>query len=189
MALPLRRIPQSSASRSIRFSSSSSSASAVPKVIGSAPTYSRHLVIHTTHPSATWPSHLESVSPLYKELGKRWSQDERFKTVGFGFSEGGPTPAEDQDSLERWDSTRSKFEAPTSGTEEFVSVLNSNLRFLRTEPWGETTGSTPLLCIQTFSTFPISPFLPSLHSRKPSHPSLPLLLPRPQRAPRQQRRT
>ncbi|GAA5905883.1 uncharacterized protein JCM6883_002483 [Sporobolomyces salmoneus] len=118
--LPPARIP-SLRTRSIRCSSSSSSASQIPLVIASAPTYSRHLVIHTPHPASTWPSHLESISPLYRELGKRWSKDERFKDVGFGVSEGGNRNVDTR--TEEWDKRKSKFEAPKEGeTEEVYSA-------------------------------------------------------------------
>lgn len=96
-----------------RFASSS-----IPPVIGSAPQYPRHLVIHTPHPTSTWPSHLESVSRLYRELGQRWGKHPELSKLGFGMSEGGSGSVE-----QRWDSTRSKFDAPAepdAGKEECV---------------------------------------------------------------------
>ncbi|BGP25330.1 ferredoxin [Rhodotorula toruloides] len=82
-------------------------ASSTPPVIGSAPQYPRHLVIHTPHPTSTWPSHLESVSHLYRELGQRWAKHPELSKLGFGMSDGGTGPVEEQ-----WDSRKSKFDEP-----------------------------------------------------------------------------
>ncbi|GAA5962766.1 hypothetical protein JCM3765_001507 [Sporobolomyces pararoseus] len=114
--------------RSIRFSSSSSSpsSSSIPRLIGSAPEYSRHLVIHTPHASSTWPSHLESVSPLYKELGKRFGTEARYKGVGFGMSEGGSLRT-DGSEVEKWDPKRSKFDSPDSKESSQEEVYSATL--------------------------------------------------------------
>ncbi|GAA5992054.1 hypothetical protein JCM5350_000556 [Sporobolomyces pararoseus] len=114
--------------RSIRFSSSASSPSSftIPRLIGSAPEYSRHLVIHTPHASNTWPSHLESVSPLYRELGKRFGSEARYKGMGFGMSEGGPL-RQDGSEVEKWDPNRSKFDSPETKESSQEEVYSATL--------------------------------------------------------------
>ncbi|BGP32809.1 hypothetical protein JCM10296v2_004593 [Rhodotorula toruloides] len=98
-----------------RFASSST-----PPVIGSAPQYPRHLVIHTPHPTSTWPSHLESVSRLYRELGRRWAKHPELSKLGFGMSDGGSGPVE-----ALWEPAKSKFDEPGeshAGNEEQYSA-------------------------------------------------------------------
>ncbi|GAA6006974.1 hypothetical protein JCM11491_001460 [Sporobolomyces phaffii] len=120
MPLLLRRLPTYGATRSTRYSSSAASIGP-PPLIGSAPHYPRHLVIHTPHLSRTWPSHLESVSFLYKHLGTRWTQSPhaQLKQLGFGVSEG----VETRETGATWDPERSKFETPPpESTEEVYSA-------------------------------------------------------------------
>jgi hypothetical protein len=50
---------------SIRFNSTST---ILPPLIGTAPQYTRHLILYTQHTVETWPSHIESVSPLLTAL-------------------------------------------------------------------------------------------------------------------------
>ena len=104
---PLLR-PSSSTQRFL--STCSTSLSSIPPLIGSAPYYTRHLVIHTPHSSKTWPSHLESTSQLYSHLSKRWSKLQGFKELGFAFSEEGGDLG---DKVEKeWDPMRNRFESP-----------------------------------------------------------------------------
>ncbi|KAI5480173.1 ferredoxin [Pseudohyphozyma bogoriensis] len=64
------------------------------ELVGSAPFYTRHLVIHTPHPPSTWPSRIESASPLYVGLAERWGRHEELSKVGFAFSDGGKNGGE-----------------------------------------------------------------------------------------------
>lgn len=122
LSLTRRLTPSIFARCNIRFSSSSTPS--IPPLIGSAPSYPRHLVIHTPQRSTAWPSHLESVSPLYKHLGEQWSKssETRLKELGFGVSEGGDKATGQS---EVWDPSKSKFDQPPTnindGSEEFVS--------------------------------------------------------------------
>ena len=53
---------------SIRFNSTST---ILPPLLGTAPQYTRHLILYTQHTVETWPSHIESVSPLLKALSNK----------------------------------------------------------------------------------------------------------------------
>ncbi|GAA5871484.1 hypothetical protein JCM16303_000768 [Sporobolomyces ruberrimus] len=123
LSLTRRLTPSIFARCNIRFSSSSTPS--IPPLIGSAPSYPRHLVIHTPQRSTAWPSHLESVSPLYKHLGEKWSKssETRLKELGFGVSEGGDKATGQS---EVWDPSKSKFDQPPTnindGSEEVYSA-------------------------------------------------------------------
>ncbi|BGP16906.1 hypothetical protein JCM10213v2_004914 [Rhodosporidiobolus nylandii] len=75
----------------------------------------RHLLIHTPHPSSTWPSHLESTSRLYREVGKQWAKDDKLSKIGFNMTDGGQGTVEQE-----WDPSRPKFEEPPEGGAEEV---------------------------------------------------------------------
>ncbi|CEQ41980.1 SPOSA6832_03762 [Sporobolomyces salmonicolor] len=98
---------------------STASSSSTPPLIGSAPYYPRHLVIHTPHPSSSWPSHLESTSRLYKELGKRWAGHPELSKLGFGVTDGGKATEEKG---AEWSPERTKFDEPPEGPEEVYSA-------------------------------------------------------------------
>ncbi|GAA5935241.1 uncharacterized protein JCM15063_000979 [Sporobolomyces koalae] len=104
----------------------SSSQANVPAVIGSAPEYSRHLVIHSAHPASTWPSHLESTSPLFRELARRWTTASDgtpapLRSLGFTFSE---DLKSEHAVRQPWDPSRSKFDQLPSkkGEQELYSA-------------------------------------------------------------------
>ncbi|GAA6063088.1 hypothetical protein JCM10212_005151 [Sporobolomyces blumeae] len=120
----LARRPQSLARRTFASSRSrpSSSSDAPPPVVGTAPYYSRHLVIHTPHDPKTWPSHLEATSNLYKQLGKRWGADERMSNLGFGVADGARTDDATIGQGVKWDPSRTKFDEPPAGPEEVYSA-------------------------------------------------------------------
>lgn len=93
---------------------------APPAVIGSAPELQRHLLIHTPHPTSTWPSHLEAASRLARHLQEKWQANPTaLAKSGFNFTDGGRgEPAQ------AWDPERSKFDKPADGTEaEWVPFL------------------------------------------------------------------
>lgn len=81
--LQLVQLPQH---RSSSSSSSSSVLFPLPPLIGSAPTYTRHLLINTPTTYKDWPSHIEKVSRLAKVLGPRWSSKEEGGVKGLGFA-------------------------------------------------------------------------------------------------------
>lgn len=98
-----------------------STVSTTPKLlIGSAPNYSKHLIIQG--PSyLTWPSHFESVSPLFVALGKLASEQAESKSgsglnrLGFTFADfGGSLTGKDRG----WNKLTSKFETPEVKEEE-----------------------------------------------------------------------
>lgn len=157
----------------LRSSSSSSSAAAppIPPVVATAPELTRHLLIHTPHPSATWPSHLSAVSPLYQALAEL--KDPALKGFGFNYTDAGNGDvAEGQE----WDPRAGKFDAPKEGQlEEFVlfSYLSFCSSYRTLAPPAEATPppSTP-----TSSPSPPSPSRPSPPS-SPSSPRSPLRLP------------
>lgn len=83
------------------------SAASAPGVVGSAPELSRHLLIHTPHPTATWPSHLHATSPLAKLLQEKWQARPDLARLGFNFTDGGHGTV-----AQAWDPTRTKFDEP-----------------------------------------------------------------------------
>jgi hypothetical protein len=78
-----------------------------PGVVGSAPELSRHLLIHTPHPTATWPSHLHATSPLAKLLQDKWQTQPELAKLGFNFTDGGQGTV-----AQAWDPSRTKFDDP-----------------------------------------------------------------------------
>lgn len=84
-------------------------------LLGSAPQYSHHLIIHG--PSfKTWPSHFESVSPLFKALSSRFGnhQNPNMK-LGFTFADlGGVKTSKDRG----WDNMKGKLDEPEVQEEE-----------------------------------------------------------------------
>ncbi|GAA5854128.1 hypothetical protein JCM8547_008239 [Rhodosporidiobolus lusitaniae] len=117
-ALSHRVVPRSPvASFTHRSSSSTSSPSSIPPVVGTAPSSPRHLLIHTPHPDSTWPSHLDSVSPLYRTLGQRWakSDSKELRELGFNFTDAGKGAERKE-----WDKEIGRFERPEEGGEEEV---------------------------------------------------------------------
>lgn len=67
----------------------------------------RHLLIHTPHRATSWPSHLDSVSPLYRALAHRWANNPKLADIAFNFTDAGTGQVEQE-----WDPTRGKFEEP-----------------------------------------------------------------------------
>ncbi|GJN91172.1 hypothetical protein Rhopal_004190-T1 [Rhodotorula paludigena] len=106
----LQTRPVSLASSWARSFSLSASLAAPPPVIGSGPAYPRHLLIHANQPATRWPSHLEAVSPLYRQLGKRFAAHPDLAKLGFSFTDAGNWPVEEQ-----WDAARTKFDEPREG--------------------------------------------------------------------------
>jgi hypothetical protein len=88
----------------------------LPALVGTAPEYQRHLILHAPQLVRDFPSHLESTSKLYKELGARFSKHPVLSKSGFGMSEAGTREQGEQP--EKWDSSRSRFEEPAEGQEE-----------------------------------------------------------------------
>lgn len=129
--------PVSLASSWARSFSLSAPLAAPPPVIGSGPAYPRHLLIHANQPATSWPSHLEAVSPLYRQLGKRFAAHPGLAKLGFSFTDAGNEPVEKQ-----WDATRSKFDEPREGGGE-ECVRSSLPRSLRKEllrpAWRDTS--------------------------------------------------
>ncbi|GAA5863910.1 hypothetical protein JCM3774_004415 [Rhodotorula dairenensis] len=91
-----------------------------PAVVGSAPELSRHLLIHTPHPTATWPSHLHAASPLAKHLQDRWQERPELAKLGFNFTDGGQGSP-----VQAWDPTRTKFDEPQAdaAAERYSAVI------------------------------------------------------------------
>lgn len=96
---------------------STATVSPPPPLVGSAPEYPRHLIIHASQQATDWPSHLESTSQLYKELGARWAKHPELKKLGFGLSDAG-TRQQHTEKAERWDRNRARFEEPPAGQPE-----------------------------------------------------------------------
>ncbi|GAA5987959.1 hypothetical protein JCM10908_007290 [Rhodotorula pacifica] len=92
----------------------------VPAVVGSAPELSRHLLIHTPHPTSTWPSHLHATSPLAKHLHDRWQANPQLAKIGFNFTDGG-----DMKVTQAWDPSRTKFDEPPAdaAVEEYSATV------------------------------------------------------------------
>lgn len=82
-----------------------------PELCGSAPALARHLILNTPHSRTTWPSHLESVSPLYRKLATRWGKPVGLD-LGFAFTDAGLA-----DATTEWDPQQSRFESPDAGSE------------------------------------------------------------------------
>ncbi|KAJ1017844.1 hypothetical protein NDA16_005160 [Ustilago loliicola] len=92
---------------------------------GTSPSYQVHLVVHpydTTRPAETWPSHLESVSPLISELKSRAGKGGSLEGYGISFSSGdarsiSPTPSSEH---KPWDPTTSRMmrAVPNSAAED-----------------------------------------------------------------------
>ncbi|SCV69842.1 BQ2448_1236 [Microbotryum intermedium] len=122
----LRRSTSSSSTSSPSSSSSAADKTAantttIPALIGSAPQLKRHLVIHTHHDASTWPSHLESTSALYKQLGQRWAKLPQLSKLGFGMSDLGSRKGKGaMDQVGRWDRTTNRFEEPKASAPEEV---------------------------------------------------------------------
>lgn len=90
------------------FSTTPSRSAPKPKALcGSAPNYTRHLILHGQS-SENWPSHLEAVSPLARALGG-WGAKPGLSGVGVTFGERGDECALEEGEVE-WDRTRSKFD-------------------------------------------------------------------------------
>lgn len=93
-----------------------STPSSLPPLVGTAPEYQRHLMLHCNQEVRDFPSHLESTSKLYKELGKRFSKHPVLSKSGFGVSDAGTR--QQGEKPENWDSSRPRFEEPVEGKEE-----------------------------------------------------------------------
>ncbi|TKA51175.1 hypothetical protein B0A53_05639 [Rhodotorula sp. CCFEE 5036] len=91
-----------------------------PGVVGSAPELSRHLLIHTPHPTATWPSHLHATSPLAKLLQDKWQTQPELAKLGFNFTDGGQGTV-----AQAWDPSRTKFDDPPAdaAVERYSAVI------------------------------------------------------------------
>lgn len=88
----------------------------MPAVVGTAPVMDRHLILHVNHEASTWPSHLESTSELYRELGKRTSK--KLKGLGFNVSDAAMSVQGTRRGQVSWDPARSRFEPPMEGQDE-----------------------------------------------------------------------
>lgn len=87
------------------------------ELCGSAPSLTRHLVLNTSHSHLTWPSHIESVSPLYRELGARWGMKSGFSDLGFAFTDAGFAQGGGAGEKE-WDPETPRVETPETSEEE-----------------------------------------------------------------------
>ena len=94
---------------------------------GTAPSYQVHLVVHphhTSRPASTWPSHLESVSPLMSELDSRSKKGASLEGFGISFSEGS-LRSDTSASGAEWDPTTSRMmrPVPNSAAEDELFVV------------------------------------------------------------------
>ena len=108
--------PRSACAYPRAFTTSASASAKAKQLCGSAPNYDRHLIV-LGQPSSSWPSHLESVSPLAKAMGE-WFRKPGLGKVGVTFGE-----RDESGRLEEaevgWDSKQSKFMEPSKeGKEE-----------------------------------------------------------------------
>lgn len=93
-----------------------SSTTSPPPLVGTAPAYARHLILHGPPNShSSWPSHLESVSPLLKQLGARWGKHPELRKLGFTFAEG---KVGTKVVGGAWGKTSGRFKEPQEGAEE-----------------------------------------------------------------------
>ncbi|GAA5924077.1 hypothetical protein JCM3775_005589 [Rhodotorula graminis] len=99
--------PSSPSSHSRPSSTSAPAPATVPPIVGTAPDMPRHLVLHTPHPTASWPSHLDSTSTLYRTLAQRWAHHPKLSKLGFAVSDAGKGPVD-----QPWDPSRGKFDVP-----------------------------------------------------------------------------
>ncbi|ORY89767.1 Sucrase/ferredoxin-like-domain-containing protein [Leucosporidium creatinivorum] len=95
---------------------STPSSSSLPPLVGTAPEYKRHLILHVNQEAKDWPSHLDSTSKLYKELGERFGKHPVLSKSGFGVSDAGTR--QQGEKPEKWDSSRPRFEEPVEGKEQ-----------------------------------------------------------------------
>ena len=109
MGLQVMRRMSTSTTR--RAATSSPTSFKIPAVVGTAPVTKRHLILHTNHAASTWPSHLESVSELYRDLGKR----KKLEGLGYNVSDAAMGKSGTEMA---WDPTRARFEEPPSGQSE-----------------------------------------------------------------------
>lgn len=101
-----------------RFVASKTTPISVPATLGTAPAYSRHLLLRTPHPSSSWPARFESVSPLYKALGERWGKHPELKKLGFSFADGGLG-----EGTEKWDPYGGESELVSDSEEVYAGYL------------------------------------------------------------------
>ncbi|GAA5977944.1 hypothetical protein JCM11641_004340 [Rhodosporidiobolus odoratus] len=143
----------------IRLSSTSSDSS-IPAVIGTAPQMQRHLLVHTPQSADSWPSHLDSASSLYRQLGNLWSTNPDLQHIGFNFTDAGAGKAQP------WDKNRTKFEKPDEAGEPEVYSATLYPDFLPIEAL--STSSLPSLQKTLASLPPVSaPPSPSSSSNPP----------------------
>ncbi len=86
----------------------------------SAPEYKAHIIIHPysrARQSASWPSHLESVSPLMSEISSRCKTGASLEGYGVSFSEGLLDDAPSDSAAAEWDPKTPKFMRPVPGGE------------------------------------------------------------------------
>ncbi|BGP40817.1 hypothetical protein JCM10450v2_004820 [Rhodotorula kratochvilovae] len=122
----------------------------------------RHLLIHAPHPSATWPSHLDSTSPLYRTLADRWGKHPELSKLGFGMTDAGTGPVGQE-----WDPQRSKLDKPDEGAAEEVYSATLYPDFLHIP-------SLSISSLPSFeSTYLSLPPPPSASLTSPSTPSSP----------------
>ena len=75
--------------------------------IGSAPQYTRHLVLHTPVTSDRWPTRIETVSPLLRQLGL---EKDHFKGLGYSFAEATSTAGGMDDRIRSWENVEEQEE-------------------------------------------------------------------------------
>lgn len=94
---------------------------------GTSPSYKVHLIVHPydhPRPVESWPSHLESVSPLLSELESRAKKGGSLEGYGISFSSGdgrtGTGTGTRSEALKPWDATTSRMmrSVPNSAQEQ-----------------------------------------------------------------------
>ncbi|GAA6048485.1 hypothetical protein JCM3770_003781 [Rhodotorula araucariae] len=159
-ALP-RRSPVAALAARRSFASTRSPCSpVVPPVVGSAPQMPRHLLIHAPHPTNTWPSHLDSTSPLYRALAQRWATHPELSKLGFGVTDAGTGPID-----VAWDPKRSKLDKPDDGPAEEVYSATVYPDFLHIP---SLSMSSLAAFESTYLSLPPAPSPPSTNTPAPS---------------------
>lgn len=84
------------------------------ELAATAPVSARHLVIHMPNPASTWPSHIESVSPLYRAM-RGWKRDEDLRGVTYTISDGARGMAKQS---VPWNPQQGRLDEPSADADE-----------------------------------------------------------------------
>ncbi|TNY21038.1 Sucrase/ferredoxin-like-domain-containing protein [Rhodotorula diobovata] len=145
--------------------------SAPPAVVGTAPDMQRHLLIHTPHRATSWPSHLDSVSPLYRALAHRWANNPKLADIAFNFTDAGTGQVEQE-----WDPTRGKFEEPPADApqEHYSATLYPDFLSLPSISLSSLDAlESQLVSLPPAPSFPVSPPSPSPSPSSTASPTPP----------------